>query len=76
MTDQITSRATLTSEQFNTLIRHLQRVELQQLQAERTLLALIAKRDAYYADIAAQYGLPPRFTTYRFDEDTLEIEVT
>lgn len=76
MTETLTTRATLTAEHFNALIRHMQSVELQQLYAERTLLALIARRDAYYADIAAQYGLPARFTTYRFNEDTLEIEVT
>ena len=74
-TNPIATRATLTSEQFNKLIRHIQAVDLHQFQAQRAILDLIAKRDAYYAEIAAQYGLPPAVKSYRFNEDTFEVDV-
>ena len=70
------TRATFNSEQFNTLIRMVQTVTIKQMEFQQALNQIIAKRDAYYAQIATQYHLPATFNTMRWDDETLQIEIT
>jgi len=70
------TRATLSSEQYNTLIRLSQRVDLMRLDFQAQLAAAMQQRDAYYAGIAAQYHLPVRFATLNAIDETLTIDVT
>ena len=69
-------RATLNAEQFNTLLRYVQGLELKRIQLQQEYAQLELKRNAYYAEIAKQYNLPPVFASLAFNEDKLQIEVT
>jgi hypothetical protein len=71
-----TTSATLNSEQYNTLLRLIQSVELKRIEYQQALDALMDKRNTYYAQIAAQYHLPPTFSAMAWDDDTLQVTVT
>lgn len=65
-------KAQLTDLEFNTLLRHTHAIELQKVAVN----ALIARRDAYYAAVAAAHDLPPTFKQMSWNDETLEIDVT
>lgn len=77
---------TLSQEHFDGYVRRAQAAELKvaqmrlaATQGNQELAALVAKRDAYYADLAGQYpDLPASLagcTTIRWDEAELRLEV-
>ena len=68
--------AKLTGEEYNTLIRHVVTVDLKRLEFQRALDAIVATRDAYYAQLAPRYELPATFGSLRWNDETLEIEVS
>lgn len=68
--------ATLNSEQYNTLLRLCHAADLTQIRAQQMLREAQEKRNAYYAEIAAQYHLPPSFRSMTWNDTALTIEVT
>jgi hypothetical protein len=68
--------ATLTGEEFNTLVRLAQAVDLIEARAQLEHGRAVAKRDAYYATLAPRYGWPPTWTgPLQCNDATLEIAI-
>lgn len=69
------TRATLSSEEFNTLVRLAQAVEIEQLRSRAVIGQALLKRDAYYATLAAAYHLAPTWSALTWNDETCEIEL-
>jgi hypothetical protein len=67
--------ATLTAEEFNTLLRLAQAVDLIEARAQLEHSRAVAKRDAYYATLATIYGWPPTWAGLQWNDATREIAI-
>lgn len=74
---------TLSRDHFDRFVRLVQAAELKlaqiqivQFRLQQELVGIVAKRDAYYVELKSAYDLPETYSSVRWDEESLAVDLS